>query len=260
MNWHLGTMGFSYDDWAGPFYPLRTPSAQYLSFFATQFNAVELDTTFYAIPPVERVRKWHDATPPAFRFCAKVPRTVTHELPTPGAVDELRTFVDVMRTFGDKLGVLLLQFPPSFAIGQFPKLEALLLAAPKDVRFAVELRDRSWGTPRTLELLSHHRAALVHAEYRNPPRLLPVTAGFRYVRWVGEHERYVSYQEEQVDFGDRLAWWKEKLLAPTDETIADVFGFFNNDYAGYAIGTCERFKRLIGQPVGVREVEKGLFD
>ena len=263
MNWHLGTMGFSYDDWAGVFYPPRTPSAQYLSFFATQFNAVELDTTFYAIPPIERVQKWRDATPENFTFCAKVPKRATHELPAAQAVDELRVFVDSMRAFEEKLGVLLLQFPPSFAIGQISKLEALLAAVPADVRFAVELRDRSWGTQRTLDLLLHYGVALVHAEYRNPPRLLPSTASFRYVRWIGEHERFSTYTREQIDLGDRLAWWKDKLLEPTAEPITDIFGFFNNDYAGYAIETCERFKRLIGQPVGHRptpEPERGLFD
>src|SRR5688500_10558857 len=132
MNWHLGTMGFSYDDWDGVFYPPRTPSLQYLSFFATQFNAVELDTTFYAIPAIERVPKWRDAAPPTLCFGATVPRTVTHVMATPQAVDELLVFVDSMRAFEGKLGALLLQFPPSFAAGQLPKLEALLIAAPRD--------------------------------------------------------------------------------------------------------------------------------
>jgi uncharacterized protein YecE (DUF72 family) len=205
MNWHLGTMGFSYDDWLENFYPAKTSASDYLSFYSKHFDTVELDTTSYATPPVERVKKWHDVTPDKFWFSAKAPRSITHELPAPEAVDELLRFADAMRAMEQKLGVLILQFATSFEINQFAKLEALLIAAPKDLRFAVELRDRSWGQQRTLDLLSHHHVALVAAEYTNPPAVIPVTAPFHYVRGKGEHNSFETYTREQINRGNRLA-------------------------------------------------------
>jgi uncharacterized protein YecE (DUF72 family) len=259
MNYSLGTVGFSYGEWADVFYPPRMPTAEYLAYYARSFDAVELDTTFYAMPPADRVRRWCDATPPSFRFCPKVTRTVTHELPTAAAVDDLLRFVDAVRGFGDKLGPILMQFPPSFGAPMTGKLEALLIATPKDVRLAVELRDRSWGTQRTLDLLSHHRAAYVSAEYQHPPRIVPVTTDFLYIRWIGVHGRYRGISHEVVDTTERLNWWLGKIRETHDQ-VRELWGFFANDYAGYGIGTCERFKRLAGEPVAIREQEKGLFD
>src|SRR5687768_13678275 len=78
-NWRLGTIGFSYADWAGPFYPRGMKPGEYLPYYARFFDAVELHTTFHAIPPPSRIRRWADATPEHFRFTVKSPRAVTHE-------------------------------------------------------------------------------------------------------------------------------------------------------------------------------------
>ena len=78
MDWRLGTMGFSYADWAGTFYPAGTKAGDYLARYARFFDAVELDTTFHAVPPAERFRRWAGATPAGFRFAVKTPKTVTH--------------------------------------------------------------------------------------------------------------------------------------------------------------------------------------
>lgn len=246
MEWRLGTMGFSYGDWARVFYPPGTKPGDYLSHYARHFDTVELDTTFYAHPPPARIQRWVEATPPGFRFCMKMPRSVTHERPTVGAVNELKEFADLVRHFGEKLGVILLQFPPSFEVDQMDRLASLLAATPRDLRFAVELRDASWGTQRTLDLLREHHVALAAAEYLTLPRIIPITADFLYVRWIGQHEQFQELDHEQKDMTERLVWWHEKLTATN---VPAVWGFFNNDYSGYAITTCNRMKRLLGQPV-----------
>ena len=248
MRWRLGTMGFSYRDWAGAFYPPGTKPGDYLAHYARHFDAVELDTTFYATPPRARVERWAAAVPEDFRFCMKMPRAVTHELPTARAADELRGFADAALAFGEKLGVILLQFPPSFEFpGGMSKLDRLAgAAAATGLRYAVELRDGSWGQRETLDLLAEHRVALVAAEYLSVPRVIPVTADFLYVRWIGQHERFQQLDHEQVDMGGRLAWWKAKLDAAGAPA---AWGFFNNDYAGYSVATCNRMKRLVGLPV-----------
>src|SRR6476659_1528205 len=115
-NWRLGTVGFGYDDWKGVFYPDSLKSADYLSFYSRHFDTVELDTTFHATPAAERVARWAMAVPEGFRFCVKTPKDVTHadgRVSAPVRVDAMRRFVDVVREFREKLGVVLVQFPPS---------------------------------------------------------------------------------------------------------------------------------------------------
>jgi uncharacterized protein YecE (DUF72 family) len=248
----FGTMGFGYSDWAGTFYPAEMKAADYLSHYARHFDTVELDTTFHATPPVERVRRWREVTPDGFRFCVKTPREVTHEGALDRRLGEMKQFLDVMREFGPKLAMVLIQLPPSCGIDQFEALERLLKGLPGDLRFAVEFRNVSWGQQRTLDLLREHRAALVAAEYLTRPSQIHVTSDQLYIRWIGEHERFKELNHEQIDITANLAWWKGEIERVTRAgAIEHVWGFFNNDYSGYAIATCGRFMRLMG--LAVRE-------
>ena len=256
-EWRLGTMGFGYDDWAGVFYPRDAKPGDYLSFYGKYFNAVELDTTFHATPPAEWVRRWASAVPDNFRFCAKAPKAVTHDLPLDPAraAKELTRFLDVIGGLGDKLGVILLQFPPHFFAESFDRLEALLHAlpqgtpqgAPHGVRYAVELRNRTWGTRRTLDLMRSRRCCLAAAEYLTRPARLHATTDFLYVRWIGEHGRYETHDRERADMTEDLAWWKSEIERHAGD-VNTVWGFFNNDYAGYSVATCNRFKQQLGLP------------
>lgn len=245
----LGTIGFGTADWAGVFYPPGTRPADYLSHYARHFETVELDTTFHATPSVERVRRWADVTPDVFKFCVKAPKDVTHEGGALGRrLGPMKAFVDVMREFGPKLAAILIQLPPSCGMDQFDELERFLKGLPTDVRFAVEFRNASWGQQRTLDLLREHHVALVAAEYLTRPRQVHLTSDFTYIRWVGEHQRFAELNREQIDVEPSLAWWKQEIerIKPG---IRDVFGFFNNDYSGYAIATCRRFMRMMGLAV-----------
>src|SRR3954447_15931011 len=119
MEWRVGTMGFSYADWAGVFYPTGMKAGDYLAHYAKYFDAVELDTTFHAAPPPERFRRWADVTPGGFRFAVKTPKTVTHEVAPDRAIGAMHEFVDAARTLGEKLGVVLIQFAPHFEADKF---------------------------------------------------------------------------------------------------------------------------------------------
>src|SRR4051812_16665464 len=207
----LGTMGFSYADWAGVFYPPGMKPGDYLAWYARQFDTVELDTTFHATPPVERVRRWAEVTPDEFKFCVKTPKDVTHEGALGRRLGPMLGFLDVMRAFGPKLAVVLIQLPPSCGVDQFEELERLLKGLPRDVRFAVEFRNSSWGQQRTLDLLRERGAALVVAEYTTRPSRIHVTGDFLYVRWIGEHERFKELNREQIDMTPSLEWWKQEI-------------------------------------------------
>src|SRR5689334_940763 len=138
FDWRLGTMGFGYTEWAGVFYPKTIKSGDWLSFYAKHFNAVELDTTFYAVQTVERVLRWRDETPEDFRFAAKTPHEITHEQSIDRGLPSMRTFLDVVRHFDEKLAAVLIQFPPSFSSSQMGRLRKFLDGLPRDIRFAVE--------------------------------------------------------------------------------------------------------------------------
>jgi uncharacterized protein YecE (DUF72 family) len=249
-EWRLGTIGFGYADWNGVFYPAGLKSSDRLSFYARHFDAVELDTTFHAAPTHERVKRWAAAVPDDFRFCVKTPKDVTHAPPPLSRrAGPMVEFLDVVRGFGGKLGVVLLQFPPSFDTAEARDLEKFLDALPTDLRYALELRHGSWNTDATAALLRDRRCCRVTGDYFDEPWEIRVTTDFLYVRWIGEHGRFPTLDREQVDATERLEWWKDRLAKATTPEVKAVWGLVNNDYSGYAVGTANRMKRLLGLPV-----------
>ncbi|HTL27950.1 MAG TPA: DUF72 domain-containing protein [Tepidisphaeraceae bacterium] len=247
IQWRLGTMGFSYSDWRGVFYPAKMNPSNYLSFYARHYNAIELDTTFYATPPIDRVKRWRDVTPDDFGFTAKAPKLVTHALTLENAIEPMIEFLKAMRHLGSKLGVILFQFPPSFGYEHIDRLRDFLRTLPTDIRYAVELRDRSWGREETLTMLREQKVGFCSAEYHTQPSRIPITTDFIYLRLIGQHQRFKELDHEQIDVTEPLTWWADEVRKVSDE-LSTIWGFFNNDYAGYAPATCNRFKTLIGLP------------
>lgn len=246
-DWYLGTMGFSYSDWSGNFYPEGLASRQYLAHYSRIFNAVEIDSTFYGPPRPEQVQRWADMTPEEFKFCPKTPRAITHE----GRLlvsEEMDTFLETMRLLGDKLGVVLIQFPPGFATDQSPVLVKFLARLPADLRYAVEFRHRSWYVPDTAAMLAEAQVCWASTAYADLPQVLQPTTDFLYIRWIGQHGRFKRHERQELNPGPNLQNWWERIQAYLDR-VNTVYGFFNNDYAGHAPTTCNQFKDLVGLPV-----------
>jgi uncharacterized protein YecE (DUF72 family) len=246
-EWYLGTMGFSYQDWSGPFYPSNLPPGKYLGYYSGIFNAVEVDSTFYGVPRKQVVARWHAVTPHDFQFALKIPRTVTHELGLAGvgSRDVTAEFLDVVRGLKEKLGVVLIQLPPGFHRDQFSVLGRYLAGLPDDVRFAVEFRHRSWLHPETGALLRGHGVCWAATDYRDFPREIHITCDFLYIRWIGWHGQYPSHEKEREDLTEQLEDWGGRIL-PVQDRLESVYGFTNNDYAGHAPATCNRFKSIVG--------------
>ena len=249
-SWRVGTIGFGYADWNGVFYPSDVKPADHLSYYAKHFDTVELDTTFHAVPTPHRVERWAAAVPEEFRLCVKAPKEITHAPPPLSRrTGRMVEFLDVLRGFSGKLGVVLLQFPPSFDTGEARDLEKFLGALPTDVRYALELRHTSWDTEQTAALLREHRCGRVAADYFEPPRAVDVTTDFLYVRWIGRHGQFPTLDRERVDPTERLEWWERQIEKATTAEVKTVWGLMNNDYSGYAVATANRVKRLVGLPV-----------
>lgn len=253
--WYLGTMGFAYETWRGVFYPLELPDRNFLPFYSQVFNAVEVDSTFYGTPREGAVQRWSAVTPEGFRICAKIPRVITHELSLVGAQVETAAFLETMRQLESKLGPILIQFPPSFTAERFDPLKAFLAALPPDLRFAVEFRHGSWYAAsgnitetKVAEMLSEYGICWAGTHYPGLPSRIHPTADFFYIRWIGQHGSFKTHERERIDrTADLEGWWK--LIQPYLGRVTDIYGFFNNDYAGHAPASCNRFKRIAGLPV-----------
>lgn len=257
MNWHLGTIGFSYKEWQGVFYPPGLPSRQYLGYYAERFNAVEIDTTFYGIPREEQLRRWGEATPSAFTFCLKTPKVISHERRLVAADGLMADFLGVARVLGPKLGPILIQLPPDFTRASAETLDAFLGALPTDLRYAVEFRHTSWETPHTAALLAKHDVCWVTADYIHLSKIIHRTTDFLFFRWLGKHGRFQAKNREQIDTTAALRDWWTAIQAHAGE-LSDVFGFFNNDFAGYAPASTNRFKEVIGLPPSdIRLLQQG---
>jgi uncharacterized protein YecE (DUF72 family) len=234
--------------------------SDYLSHYASEFDTVEIDTTFYRTPTERMVDGWRDKTPPGFLFAAKVPQVITHEKLLENCGDDLGSFLRVMARLGDKLGPLLFQFR-YFKKAEFPdpkpfidRLERFLPALPREIRFAVEVRNKSFVTPRLLNLLMRHRVALAfidHPWFFGIDEILRkgevLTADFSYIRWLGDRkeieERTQRWDRLIIDRTRDMGRWVPNIRKMIDEGTT-VHGYFNNHYAGYAIGSIRLFQEL----------------
>ena len=171
---YVGCQGWRYADWrvqaedsspwSAPFYALRTRADQELSQYSQTFDLVEVDSTFYAIPPENTVKRWAEQTPASFRFTLKLPRTLTHEDRLRRGRKTLQEFCARARWLGPKLASVLIQLPPSFSPHEFPVLERFLPHLPQDLSFAIEFRDKAWLNDKTMALLHQYQVALTLGE------------------------------------------------------------------------------------------------
>ncbi len=245
-------MGYSYADWLGVFYPPGMRSENFLTYYSRIFNAVEIDSSFYGLPSTHTLQRWVASTPREFRFCLKMPRAITHNGVLLGVQTEMRQFVHRVQGLGDKLGVILLQFPPSFTVENVGALESLLMGLPPGVCYAVEVRHPSWYTsakpgeePMLAGLLREHGVCWTANDYPGLPRVIYRTVDFLYVRWIGQHGSFSRHDRERVDRTATLREWYDLLIREVGE-VRSIYGFFNNDFAGFAAGTANRFKQLAG--------------
>jgi uncharacterized protein YecE (DUF72 family) len=258
----LGTSSFTATGWQGSFYPQGMRSRDFLSYYASQFQTVEIDSTFYGTPSASTVASWNEKTPRDFIFAVKVPQVVTHEKVLVSCDSEFEEFVKTMDILGPKLGPMLFQFP-LFDRWKFPKQESFLgvLARflkklPADHKFVIEIRNKTWLDARLAEVLREHKIALALTDTSFVPRPWEmkekfdmITADFAYVRWLGDRKgiekQTTTWDKPIVDRrGDLKNWMdflKEMVLT---KKIRQLFAFANNHYAGHGPATVKQFWEL----------------
>jgi uncharacterized protein YecE (DUF72 family) len=258
---HLGSSSFTAKGWEKSFYPAGMQSRDYLSYYATQFSTVEVDATFYRIPTISTVKGWYAKTPPDFLFALKTPQEITHERVLVDADSVMTEFLRATEPLGEKLAVILLQFPyfnaKAFAApAEFlARLKPFLEKLPAEPRFALEIRNKYWLAPPLFDLLRKHNVALAlidHPWMPRPSELFakgdPLTTDFAYIRWLGDRKDIEEvtqvWDKTVVDRTRDLAEWVEACRNFLKRKIR-VFAFANNHYGGHAPDTLKLFEKLM---------------
>jgi uncharacterized protein YecE (DUF72 family) len=234
----IGTSGWHYKHWRGPFYPQEHASSRMLDFYLQHFDTVEINNSFYRLPDPETFRSWRESTPHDFVFAVKASRFLTHNKKLKDPENTLENFLPRAEALGSKLGPILFQLPPKWKVNA-ERLAAFLAVLPRVHRYTFEFREPSWNTAEVLSILRQYNAAYCIYELAGFQTPLEITADFAYVRLHGPGGKYQgSYSEEKLrEWAERIGRWRRELRA--------VYVYFDNDQAGYAAQNALRLKSMI---------------
>jgi uncharacterized protein YecE (DUF72 family) len=235
----IGTSGWSYKHWRGPFYPSgMSKGVDQLRFYAEGFDTVEVNGTFYRLIEVETFRRWREITPAGFLFACKGSRYLTHMKRLKDAEQGLGRFFERVEALADKLGPIVFQLPGRFKPDR-ERLTRFLQALPAGRRYAFEFRDPAWFLPEIFEALARHEAALCLYEFACQEAPLEVTADFVYIRLHGPEGPYQGSYDDAA-----LRTWAQRIRAWTNQGL-DVYCYFDNDDRGFAPKNALRLKELL---------------
>ncbi|MBM3291828.1 DUF72 domain-containing protein [Candidatus Bathyarchaeota archaeon] len=232
MSIIIGTSGWSYDEWIGPFYDKKEGM---FSNYAKIFNTSEINSTFYSYPTERLVTGWVRYAPPNFIFAAKLPQLITHDKwlkLEEGVEDDLWKFLNLMQPLQSKLGPMLIQLRPKFEYeANCSDLENFIEILPKNHEWAVEFRHPSWLRAETYQILSKNNVAYSIVDEPLLPPEVKVTADFAYIRWHG-HGKKIWYDYEYNE--KQLKEWVPKIEETRSKT-KKTYGYFNNHYNANAV-------------------------
>jgi len=269
---YIGTSGFSYDDWREVFYPGRLAKRDFLAFYSGCFTALELNSSYYAIPSPGLVRSLIQHTPAGFQIVVKAYRGITHERDS-GFENSLKAFLQAIAPLSasGKLAAILFQFPYSFHFGgsRLAFVESLLELA-SGLPAVVEFRNQGWMKEKVWEILRSRDAALCCVDEPRLPGLVPpevicTSAGLGYVRFHGRNaEKWWNHQEawERYDYlysKEELEEWRKGITWLAGRTNK-TFIFFNNHRNGQAVKNARDMANLMGVRLpGAVEKQQEMF-
>jgi uncharacterized protein YecE (DUF72 family) len=243
-NVFLGTSGWSYKEWIGPFYHKGEKSM--LRSYGRVFKTAEINTTFYRYPTKKMVMGWTRYSPSEFVFSAKLPKLITHKKRLDveaGVQEDLERFCDTMRILlsDGKLGCLLIQLPPKYEY-DIDHLESFFKILPLDFKFAVEFRNLSWMRSETWDLLKKYKVAYTIVDEPLLPPEIYITSSIAYFRWHGHGENpWFNYRYSK----EELEPWIPKVKE-SSEKVKKLYGYFNNHFHGYAPENCLQVLEMLG--------------
>ncbi|MCC3302259.1 DUF72 domain-containing protein [Arthrobacter sp. zg-Y895] len=239
MSIHIGTSGWAYNHWRNVLYPKGVPARVWLEKYASEFDTVEFNGSFYRWPREEAFAAYQDRLQEGYVFSVKAPRGLTHGRKLRDPDEWIGRIERCFAALGDRSGVFLLQLSPDMERDD-DRLDYILAKLPDNIRVAVEFRHDSWNDEEVFQLLECHGAAYTVMSGAHLPCTLRATAPFVYVRLHGPNpeQLYVdSYTEED------LQWWAARIRE-WDAAGKDVYAYFNNDLGGHAVRNAWRLREL----------------
>ncbi len=235
----VGTSGWSYNDWAGSFYPERLPRSKWFEHYVGRFPTVEINATFYRLPTEAMVRSWAEKAPPGFRFVVKGSRLITHIRRLEGCDDELENFFERVKGLGEALRVVLWQLPPSLRC-DVDRLFRFVSLLPKEIGHAIEFRHPSWLVTEAFDVLRDHNIAQVSVSSTKMPEDFTITASFVYCRFHGLKAGYAhDYSATE------LKPWVSFLKKSFSKGLKG-YAFFNNDARARAPKNAQELIEALG--------------
>jgi uncharacterized protein YecE (DUF72 family) len=269
LQYYIGCSGWSYSAWQGPFYPSDIDNSSWLTYYASVFNYVEIDSSFYRTPNVFTVKNWFKKTPEKFRFTAKFPKVITHDKRLKDVSRELEYFFQSMLPLKEKTLALVIQLPPSLKIteGIANLRQHVVPELDSRFRYAIEVRDRRWFQDLAYNFFADNNICMVWsqlAELRTPPI---ATADFLYLRFIGDRtideKNFGKIQKDRVM---EMKKWASKVKKTIKEeggrgrggrkSINLAIVSANNHYAGFGPGTANIFRKIVGLPEATWSKEK----
>jgi uncharacterized protein YecE (DUF72 family) len=236
MIYHLGTSGWSYNDWRGRFYPVEISQKKWLSFYAQHFSTVEINMTFYRYPKPETLKVWVDKVPEDFKFTLKANRQITHRKRIKDVKNEVRYFYVLADSLRYKQGCILFQLPPSLTF-DLALLEEFLSSLSPKYKNVIEFRHESWYQDEVYTLLKSYNVAFCTVSSAKVPKTVVETAESAYFRFHGLTGGYkYNYSEEELEK------WAETIRKTKAK---ECFVYFNNDYHAYAVENCRALRELL---------------
>ncbi|MFB3925651.1 MAG: DUF72 domain-containing protein [Syntrophales bacterium] len=238
QNIHIGTSGWHYDHWRGPFYPEALSRQNYLDYYADHFHTLEINNSFYQMPQEKTLVQWRNAVPPSFIFSIKASRYITHIKKLKDGKQILGPFMKKVELLREKTGPILFQLPPQWRFNP-ERLSSFLNALSKECRYVFEFRDSSWFCKKTYDILTQHNAAFCIYNVANRTTPKEITADFTYVRLHGPKGANQGCYDIET-----LSAWADTFISWRNEG-KEIFCYFDNDEAGYAARNAVQMRDLI---------------
>ncbi|HVV69119.1 MAG TPA: DUF72 domain-containing protein [Gammaproteobacteria bacterium] len=240
---YIGTSGWTYADWSDLFYPKDLPKNQWLEYYTTQFNTLELNATFYRTFPEKVFKSWYKRTPENFHFVVKASRYITHRKYLLDVTPAIERFEKSIRPLKEKASLILLQLPPRMPYHP-ERLQAALAAFSDASRVVVEFRNKAWLTEEVLAILIKFKAIFCNVDSPAIQIYDKVTSDIAYLRLHGQKALYDdNYTARQLK---KFAASIEHLL---QQGAKKVYVFFNNDYHAYAPTNAKQLKKILSKNI-----------
>jgi uncharacterized protein YecE (DUF72 family) len=236
----IGTSGWTYDGWRGPFYPNDVPKKRWLEWYSQQFHSTEINGSFYRTPSLEAVAAWRDETPDDFLFAWKASKFITHwKRLSDKSVNSIELMDSRLKVLRRKVGPVLFQLPARFKADR-ERLATFLKLLPKRYKYTFEFRDESWYDESILRLLRERDVSLCLSDHHDAPAPWVVTAGHVYVRGHGPTGQYKDRYPLKTlrEWAVSIAKWKRRGTT--------TYCYFDNDQKSAAPKDARRLIKLVG--------------